>query len=839
MTTRLSTRAHTATRRAALAVLLLALLLAGCNSSPDRLFSSTAEEPTPTATPQPTATETPAGSRIPQTPLPTAQTPSAQSPPAPIALAELPAPLYFLSDGQIQRLERDGVSLSQVTSESQPVTGFDVSPVTERVVYVSGNDLIEADPAQGTRTVLVDGEPIEPGDAADFFTRQISDPLYAPDGSRIAFGLGGVNLIAPDAPEDIQKILPSDPYPDPSDPPRTVVRFFRPADWSPDGSTLLVAFSYWPEAGGLTLLDVESGALTELSGDTPDTVLCCDWAWAPGGSQAFIASNLLAYGFPGLSRVDVDSGRVRPLLSGLPPQRTPDAPVRLFFSAFAESPDALLTFISTQESSTEGIDTAESGYRMSRVALPESSAGDAQPKEIRQESFADPVEILWARDGSGAVLADPGEFGPSARRGNLIWLPLDGSPPLALPAVGSHLRWGWMPGTAPAVAQADTTPTPDSSGATPEATSEATPDATPDPDAPPAPDGPSVTALTLLNLRSGPGTAYPIVGELAEGQTATVTGISADGQWWQIDLPQANDQQAWVIGDPLLAEAQNTGAVAVAQAPPLPVPPGRLYFPLPNATGSTDIYSQAPLPGAAQSLVLAEASQPRLFTDGRRLAVRSLRSDLLGIGVYDLVDKNLLGLSSHVEDGLPSWNPAGDRLVFASTRHGDRRWRVYTTSALVEETAQELSFGLDPDWHPSVDRIVFKGCDVRGENCGLWTMNSDGSDPRQLTDNKSDSRPRWTPDGSAVIFMSESRDGNWELYIASAANGSVARLTTDGANDGLPAISPDGSRVAFVSNRNGQWAVWSVPVSGGAAQQLAPIGPDLPNWLEQSIDWAR
>jgi hypothetical protein len=28
------------------------------------------------------------------------------------------------------------------------------------------------------------------------------------------------------------------------------------------------------------------------------------------------------------------------------------------------------------------------------------------------------------------------------------------------------------------------------------------------------------------------------------------------------------------------------------------------------------------------------------------------------------------------------------------------------------------------------------------------------------------------------------------------------------------------------------------PISGGAAQRVIEIGVDLPNWLEQGIDWA-
>jgi len=100
-----------------------------------------------------------------------------------------------------------------------------------------------------------------------------------------------------------------------------------------------------------------------------------------------------------------------------------------------------------------------------------------------------------------------------------------------------------------------------------------------------------------------------------------------------------------------------------------------------------------------------------------------------------------------------------------------------------------------------------------------------------VTNNKSDSRPVWSPDGATIVFMSESRDGNWEIYSVDAGGNVVTRLTSNPANDGLPVVSPDGRQVAFVSNRGGEWGVWIVPLAGGSAERLLRLGADLPNWL--------
>lgn len=59
---------------------------------------------------------------------------------------------------------------------------------------------------------------------------------------------------------------------------------------------------------------------------------------------------------------------------------------------------------------------------------------------------------------------------------------------------------------------------------------------------PPATDA-SVTVLGDLNVRSGPGTDYDVVGNATAGEEFAVTGKDSDGDWWQIDF---QGQPAWI-----------------------------------------------------------------------------------------------------------------------------------------------------------------------------------------------------------------------------------------------------------------------------------------------------
>ena len=96
-------------------------------------------------------------------------------------------------------------------------------------------------------------------------------------------------------------------------------------------------------------------------------------------------------------------------------------------------------------------------------------------------------------------------------------------------------------------------------------------EAAPIPTNTPPPGPPLVTTTTDLNIRSGPGVVYPVLGLIPAGQTADVTGISSDGNWWQIKFLGAADERGWLSAQ--FVTTQDVADVPVVQGPPLPVTP--------------------------------------------------------------------------------------------------------------------------------------------------------------------------------------------------------------------------------------------------------------------------
>lgn len=68
----------------------------------------------------------------------------------------------------------------------------------------------------------------------------------------------------------------------------------------------------------------------------------------------------------------------------------------------------------------------------------------------------------------------------------------------------------------------------------------------------------------LVNLRSGPGTEYDIVGALRPGQSLEITGRSLDAGWWQVAAPEG---PAWVAAR-VVKTVNIDATIPVREAPP-------------------------------------------------------------------------------------------------------------------------------------------------------------------------------------------------------------------------------------------------------------------------------
>ena len=120
-----------------------------------------------------------------------------------------------------------------------------------------------------------------------------------------------------------------------------------------------------------------------------------------------------------------------------------------------------------------------------------------------------------------------------------------------------------------------------------------------------------------------------------------------------------------------------------------------------------------------------------------------------------------------------------------------------------QQTFTAMNFSKDGQWialtrggGPSAVKTVKNEADV-------WKMRSDGSDLQNLTPNTPgfDGYPSFSGDGKQIVFRS-GRSGSLDLYLMNADGSNARQLTDDRANDLFPVFSPTANQVAFVSNRD-------------------------------------
>jgi acylaminoacyl-peptidase len=126
-----------------------------------------------------------------------------------------------------------------------------------------------------------------------------------------------------------------------------------------------------------------------------------------------------------------------------------------------------------------------------------------------------------------------------------------------------------------------------------------------------------------------------------------------------------------------------------------------------------------------------------------------------------------------------------------------------TANRLTAMDAFNLEFASDPQISPNGKQILYvrQFAEIMSDRnlSNIWIINADGSNNRPLTTgNRSDASPRWSPDGTKMIYVSD-QDGTAQIYLRWMDNGQTAKLTN--LQFGAAGInwSPDGKWISFTA----------------------------------------
>ncbi|HEY4611747.1 MAG TPA: DPP IV N-terminal domain-containing protein, partial [Bacteroidota bacterium] len=159
--------------------------------------------------------------------------------------------------------------------------------------------------------------------------------------------------------------------------------------------------------------------------------------------------------------------------------------------------------------------------------------------------------------------------------------------------------------------------------------------------------------------------------------------------------------------------------------------------------------------------------------------------------------------------------------------------KIFVVSVLLLVTVAALSFAQQQAAQGAAPKGNIAFLSTRDGNFEIYTMNVDGSNLRNLTNNKAtDFWMSWSSDGSRLLFYSN-REGNNEIYMMNADGSHLVNLSRNPSDDRLPAWSPDGRRVAFVSNRGqDQVDLYMMDIDGGNIRRLTDnkLYEEVPAW---------
>jgi Tol biopolymer transport system component/serine/threonine protein kinase len=248
--------------------------------------------------------------------------------------------------------------------------------------------------------------------------------------------------------------------------------------------------------------------------------------------------------------------------------------------------------------------------------------------------------------------------------------------------------------------------------------------------------------------------------------------------------------------------------------------------------------------GATMKIVSGDAVQPAWSPDGKRIAYWAVQRPGSKRVLYTIPAAGGTPVALNDDPFVnwsPAWSPDSRSIYFASDRSGSTNlWRIdldterHAIGSPVPMTTSPQAH-ISPRVSRDGNRILFA---TYTDQARLTRI---ALDP---TSGRFTSQPERVIGGSRAIYNGDiASDGTTlvtnsygrqeDLFIATVGGGVTRQLTNDAFKDRLPRWSPDGSRIVFFSDRGGTYALWWIRPDGSGLDQISAAGPDgfiEPRW---------
>jgi hypothetical protein len=211
---------------------------------------------------------------------------------------------------------------------------------------------------------------------------------------------------------------------------------------------------------------------------------------------------------------------------------------------------------------------------------------------------------------------------------------------------------------------------------------------------------------------------------------------------------------------------------------------------------------------------------PRLSQSGTLVAF-ARDGDIWVVGVDGQNESNLTRTAAI--ESLPKWSPDGSTLAFMKDHGGyNEIWTVRADGSLNQPLTSPPTGSLVRgikwlDWSPDGSAVVFVG--AYSGTWQVWVVAADRSYQRKLTNALNVVDAFWSPDGRNILYTSDQ-----SIWVTEVDGSSATRLSPAGHQANSPRWSPDGSRILFsrTTSADGMRQAWVMQADGSGARLIIP-----------------